>query len=82
MAMNYAQMLGSLKLGPDILPTTDPDSVPHVFQAGYVPVYTVRNDAGDVVIRDKGVDQLVHEAHGGLEALTLYEDEYPVFTVY
>lgn len=80
--MNYAQMLGMLKIGVDILPTTPPESVSHAFQAGYVPVYTVRNDAGDVVISGKGVDQLVHEAHGGLEALTLYEDEYPVFTVY
>jgi hypothetical protein len=80
-AINYFEMFATLKLGIDIEPTTPPASVPHVFQPGYVPTYTVRNDAGETVFKGDDVHQLVEEAHWDMEALTLYEDEYPVFTV-
>jgi hypothetical protein len=81
MAINYFEMLGSLRMGVDFLPDTDPETVPHATQPGYVPRYTLRRDDGSVVMEGQ-VDELVHEAHVQLvESLTLYEDEYPVFTV-
>lgn len=81
MALNFFEMFSTLKLGIDIEPTTPPHTVPHVFTPGYVPVYTVRNDAGEVVFDGDDVHLLTEEAHWGMESLTLYEDEYPVFTV-
>lgn len=81
MALNYFEMFARLRIGVDIETTTPADAVPHVLQPGYVPTYTVRNEAGDIVLEGR-VDHLVDRAHGSLEALTLFEDEYPVFTVY
>lgn len=81
MALNYFEMFASLKLGLDIETTTPPDSVPHVRQPGYVPVYTVRNDAGEI-LHTGDVARLTEATHMGLEPLTLYEDDYPVFTAW
>lgn len=82
MALNYFEMFAQLRIGVDIETTTPADLVPHVTQPGYVPTYTVRDEAGEVVLDGLDVYQLVDKAHGSLDALTLYEDEHPVFTVY
>lgn len=81
MALNCFEMFASLKLGINIETTTPPDGVPHVRQPGCVPVYTVRNDAGEILLTGD-VARLTEAAHAGLEPLTLYEDDYPVFTAW
>lgn len=63
MAINYFEMFATLKVGVDIEPATPPASVPHVFQPGYIPVYTVRDDAGRVVHAGDDMYRLVNEAH-------------------
>jgi hypothetical protein len=82
MALNYYAMFAQLKMGVDVETETPASAVPHVMQPGYVPRYTVRNDTGQVVLSDMDVYRLVDEVHGSPEALTLYEDDHPVFTVY
>ena len=80
MAMNFSQMLGSLRMGVDVLPLTDPDAVPHTKKPGYIPKYTLREENGTVISREP-VDVLVAQAHGFLGTVCLYEDEHPVFCV-
>lgn len=82
MAINYWEMFATLKIGVDVETLTPTDQVPHAYNPGYTPVYTVRNNAGHIVSMGVDVHEMVEWAHGELEALTLYEDEYPVFTVY
>lgn len=81
MAMDFSVMLASLRMGVDVMTTTDASEVPHVSQPGYVPTYTGRDDDGVVVLKEMPVDELVDQLHADLRELTLYEDNYPVFTV-
>lgn len=81
MALNFFAMFASLRMGVDVMTTTDASEVPHVLQPGYVPVYTGRDDSGVIVFQGIPVDELVEQLHGDLRELTLYEDNYPVFTV-
>lgn len=76
-------MLSQLKMGVDILPATDPQDVPHVLDPSHIPVYSLRDMQG-VMVSQGPVDVLVERSHNGfyeMGALTLFEDEYPVFTI-
>lgn len=79
-AINFSQMLGSLRMGVDVLTITDADDVPHTTQPGYNPVYTLR-DAHGKVISEGPVDFLTEYAHNFDAPVYLYEDTYPVFSV-
>lgn len=82
MALNYFDMFAGLKMGVDILTETLPEDVPHTQKSGYVPTYTVRDEAGVVVFTGHDVVRLVDQAHLDRRSLTLFEDRYPVFTVF
>ena len=83
MALNWGQMMASLKMGVDVLPETDPEDVPHVKDPSHIPSYSLRSEDGSLV--DSGpVDLLVERAHMDfypVDVLTLFEDDYPVFTI-
>lgn len=81
MAMNYLEMLSRLRMGVDVLPMTDPESVPHATNPAYVPTYTVRDPWSGEIRVEGEVDVLVALLHDSGDAQTLYEDEYPVMTV-
>jgi hypothetical protein len=82
MAFNFFEMMASLRMGVDILPRTDPETVPHVFAPGYIPAYTLRDESGKEILMRGSVDELVEHMHNVLaQTLILYEDEYPVMGV-
>lgn len=86
MALNYAEMLGGLRMGIDVCTITDADKVPHTKIPGYVPTYTleIMKDMmsdnwefyceGDIV-------ELTEKAHVMFEWCRVLEDGYPVFEV-
>ncbi len=70
-------------MGVHIVPSTDPEEVKHVSIPGYVPHYTVRDAAGEIIRRGP-VNDLVRWLHaaGGGDWVILYEDEFPVMECY
>lgn len=81
MAINFFEMFASLRMGVDVMTTTDVSEVLHAFQPGYIPTYTGRDGDGVIVLQGMPVDELVERLHADLRELILYEDNYPVFTV-
>lgn len=86
MAINMFAMMASLRMGLDIVPETDWETVPHAFQVGYTPLYTTRmyNETTDtweaVTEASSDVAQMVDEAHWRWTVpVGIFEDEHPVF---
>jgi len=91
MAMNYWQMFGELKMGVDIMPLTDPESVSHTKIPGYIPEYwlEIAEGMGQAIngewVRDNTVTdivEIVEKAHALLNPCRVMEDGYPIMEVF
>ncbi|MER6605656.1 hypothetical protein ABT282_07015 [Streptomyces sp. NPDC000927] len=68
-------------MGIDALTQTDPEMVPHAFQSGYAPEYTLRNASRGIVM-DGNAEYLMKYMHVYPEReLNLHEDKYPVMSI-
>lgn len=84
MALNFFNMYASLRMGVDIAPITDPDSIPHTKIPGYVPKYTLEIFRDEVWTAESEGDivDLTEQAHATLEFARVLEDGYPIFEAY
>lgn len=84
MALNFFDMYASLRMGVDIAPITDPESVPHTTIPGYIPRYTLEIlvDEEWKYSREGDIVELTDEAHLTFDGARVLEDGYPIFEAY
>ncbi len=82
----YPDFLGaSLKMGVDVMPDTDPETLPHTKIAGYVPTYSYQTyENGDwspaILLTLEELPEFVDRMHWDFpEFVRLLEDDHPVF---
>lgn len=85
MTIDIELMLASLKMGVDIMPDTNPETVPHTKVSGYIPQYSYQfqvdgNWLPAILVNLEELPEFVADMHGNMwYPVRLLEDGYPVF---